>query len=122
MFAAQLSNPRSQPPNLNSHNTRPLQAVPVIVADAFDSAALASMAQSTSVVINVAGPCECRKLPCVSLIVQPGSSSSLESVLSIASADARASCVHRVLAVCVPATLQLRAMIALHCPALPCLS
>lgn len=32
------------------------EAVPVIVADAFDSAALASMAQSTSVVINVAGP------------------------------------------------------------------
>jgi short subunit dehydrogenase-like uncharacterized protein len=34
-------------------------AVPVIVADAFDAPALRSMAASASVVINVAGPCEC---------------------------------------------------------------
>ncbi|GBF98360.1 saccharopine dehydrogenase [Raphidocelis subcapitata] len=33
-----------------------VEAVPVIVADAFDSPALSSMAQSTSVIINVAGP------------------------------------------------------------------
>lgn len=37
------------------------QAVPVITADAYDYSALASMAQSTSVVINVAGPCELHK-------------------------------------------------------------
>lgn len=45
--------PPPQPP------ARP-QAVPVIVADVFDYSALAGMAQSTSVVINVAGPCEPR--------------------------------------------------------------
>jgi hypothetical protein len=50
----------------------PKQAVPVIVADAFDYPALASMAQSTAVVINVAGPCECWQSPSFAAGAAPG--------------------------------------------------